>query len=220
MNANDSVGGQAIICSFRREASIVRGFFVETTISQPPIVQVVFVYVFNVHKDLGDSVLLLGSGDAPLITDKKDKTKHMKNIDPTTDEEILPPTRRMVRRPPPDDLLPPLVFRLVGSDWQPLELPPQLRLRASVRVCCRWSGQKPNLCGRPRTNLRGQRRTLHLPLLLLSLSRISWSTNCPDFVLESAGQLAGTWTSVPGITGYSGTLPVNAGTNQFFRLRK
>ncbi|MGA2178273.1 MAG: choice-of-anchor tandem repeat GloVer-containing protein [Verrucomicrobiota bacterium] len=48
---------------------------------------------------------------------------------------------------------------------------------------------------------------------------LSWSTNYPGFVLESIDQLNGTWTSVPGVTGCSATLPVSA-DSQFFRLRK
>ncbi|MGA2178270.1 MAG: choice-of-anchor tandem repeat GloVer-containing protein [Verrucomicrobiota bacterium] len=48
---------------------------------------------------------------------------------------------------------------------------------------------------------------------------LSWSTNYPDFTLESTGDLTGGWTSVPGVTGYSATLPVSA-DSQFFRLRK
>ena len=49
---------------------------------------------------------------------------------------------------------------------------------------------------------------------------LSWSTNFPDLVLESTDQLAGAWTPVPGVTGYSTTLPINPEANQFFRLRK
>jgi uncharacterized repeat protein (TIGR03803 family) len=49
---------------------------------------------------------------------------------------------------------------------------------------------------------------------------LSWSTNYPDFTLESTGNLTGGWTSVPGVTGYSATLPVSPGSNQFFRLRR
>jgi uncharacterized repeat protein (TIGR03803 family) len=49
---------------------------------------------------------------------------------------------------------------------------------------------------------------------------LSWSTNFPDFSLESTGQLADSWTPVPGVTGYSATLSVNPETNRFFRLRK
>ncbi|MGA3283720.1 MAG: choice-of-anchor tandem repeat GloVer-containing protein [Verrucomicrobiota bacterium] len=48
---------------------------------------------------------------------------------------------------------------------------------------------------------------------------LSWSTNYPGFVLEAVDQLNGTWTSVPGVTGYSASLPVSA-DSQFFRLRK
>ena len=66
---------------------------------------------------------------------------------------------------------------------------------------------------------------LDLPRPTLAMSRngtnvdLSWSTNCPDFTLESASQLGDIWTAVPGVTGYSTTLPIVAGTNQFFRLR-
>jgi uncharacterized repeat protein (TIGR03803 family) len=49
---------------------------------------------------------------------------------------------------------------------------------------------------------------------------LSWSTNYPDFALESVSQLGETWTTVPGITGYSATLPLDTASNQFFRLRK
>jgi uncharacterized repeat protein (TIGR03803 family) len=49
---------------------------------------------------------------------------------------------------------------------------------------------------------------------------VSWDTNCPDFTLESMGQLTGTWASVPGVTGYSAVLPLDPETSQFFRLRK
>jgi uncharacterized repeat protein (TIGR03803 family) len=63
-----------------------------------------------------------------------------------------------------------------------------------------------------------------MPKLSISLDEtnvnLSWSTNFLDFTLESTDQLAGTWTPVPGVTGYSATLPVNPETNQFFRLRK
>jgi len=61
------------------------------------------------------------------------------------------------------------------------------------------------------------------PKLAVTLSgtnlNLAWSTNYPDFVLEGADQLDGTWTSIPGVTGYSATLPVGA-ESQFFRLRK
>ncbi|MGA3283721.1 MAG: choice-of-anchor tandem repeat GloVer-containing protein [Verrucomicrobiota bacterium] len=61
------------------------------------------------------------------------------------------------------------------------------------------------------------------PKLAVTLSgtnlNLSWSTNYPGFTLESVAQLDGTWTSVPGVTGYSATLPVSA-DSQFFRLRK
>ncbi|MGA3283718.1 MAG: choice-of-anchor tandem repeat GloVer-containing protein [Verrucomicrobiota bacterium] len=59
------------------------------------------------------------------------------------------------------------------------------------------------------------------PKLAVTLSgtniNLSWSTNYPGFVLESVPQLTGAWTQVPGITGFSATLPV-AATSQFFRL--
>jgi probable HAF family extracellular repeat protein len=62
-----------------------------------------------------------------------------------------------------------------------------------------------------------------IPKLAISLSdanvNLAWSSNFPDFALESTGQVAGTWTPVPDVTGYSATLPVNA-QSQFFRLRK
>jgi uncharacterized repeat protein (TIGR03803 family) len=67
---------------------------------------------------------------------------------------------------------------------------------------------------------------LDLPLPQLAISTgstsvtLSWSTNFPDFALESVAQPGEAWTSVPGVTGYSATLPVNAGMNQFFRLRR
>jgi Tol biopolymer transport system component len=61
------------------------------------------------------------------------------------------------------------------------------------------------------------------PRLAISLNatnvNLSWSTNSPALVLESVNQLGESWTSVPGVTGYSATLPVNA-RNQFFRLKK
>ena len=49
---------------------------------------------------------------------------------------------------------------------------------------------------------------------------LSWNTNCPDFTLESTDQLTNVWAPVPGVTGYSATLPLGPVTNQFFRLRK
>jgi Beta-propeller repeat len=62
------------------------------------------------------------------------------------------------------------------------------------------------------------------PVLAVSLNdtnvNLSWSTNYPAFTLESVAQLGGTWTPVPGVTGYSATLPISAGTNQIFRLRE
>jgi hypothetical protein len=62
-----------------------------------------------------------------------------------------------------------------------------------------------------------------VPKLAISLNNtnvaVSWSTNYPGFTLEGIDQLNGTWTSVPGVTGYSATLPVSA-DSQFFRLRK
>jgi hypothetical protein len=48
---------------------------------------------------------------------------------------------------------------------------------------------------------------------------LSWSTNLAGLMLESVTQLGEAWTPVPGVTGYSATLPVNAGS-QFFRLGK
>jgi hypothetical protein len=47
-----------------------------------------------------------------------------------------------------------------------------------------------------------------------------WGVNATGFALENAGAATGPWTNVPGVTGYSATLPVNIGTNQFFRLNK
>ena len=65
---------------------------------------------------------------------------------------------------------------------------------------------------------------LPLPTLAVSLSstnvNLSWSTNCPNFTLESTDVLTNAWSPVPGVTGYSATLPVGPVTNQFFRLRK
>lgn len=59
------------------------------------------------------------------------------------------------------------------------------------------------------------------PKLAISLEhtnvQLSWSTNFPDFALESAEPSAGVWTPVPGVTGFSATRPV-ATSNQFFRL--
>jgi hypothetical protein len=43
-------------------------------------------------------------------------------------------------------------------------------------------------------------------------------TSFPDFALESTGQLAGAWTPVPEVTGFSVVLPVTA-QNQYFRLK-
>ena len=66
---------------------------------------------------------------------------------------------------------------------------------------------------------------LDLPRPALAISKsgtnidLSWDTNCTDFTLENTDRLGGTWTSVPGVTGYSATLPIVATTNQFFRLR-
>lgn len=48
---------------------------------------------------------------------------------------------------------------------------------------------------------------------------LSCSTNLPGFVLESVTQLGDSWTPVPGVTGYSVTLPINT-DSQFFQLRK
>jgi uncharacterized repeat protein (TIGR03803 family) len=62
------------------------------------------------------------------------------------------------------------------------------------------------------------------PSLAITLNNtnvnLSWNTNCPDYTLESTGDLTGTWTSVSGLTGYSATLPVDTTTNRFFRLKK
>ena len=60
-----------------------------------------------------------------------------------------------------------------------------------------------------------------LPKVAISLDdtnvNLSWSTNFPDYILESANPLGATWTQAPGITGCSATLPLTSG-NQFFRL--
>ena len=62
-----------------------------------------------------------------------------------------------------------------------------------------------------------------LPEMAISLSNgnvnLSWSTNFPDFMLESVYHLGEAWTPVTNITGYSATLPVDS-DSQFFRLRK
>ena len=62
-----------------------------------------------------------------------------------------------------------------------------------------------------------------LPQLAISLSNgnvnLSWSTNFPDFMLESVYQLGEAWTPVSGITGCTATLPVDS-DRRFFRLRK
>ena len=59
------------------------------------------------------------------------------------------------------------------------------------------------------------------PQLFISLDatkvNLSWSTNFPDFALQSTEQVAGAWKSEPGVTGYSATRPAAAGS-QFFRL--
>ena len=61
------------------------------------------------------------------------------------------------------------------------------------------------------------------PVLAVSLNdthiNLSWSTNFPTCILERVPQLGGTWAPVPGVTGYSATLPISA-DSQFFRLRK
>ncbi|MGA2178271.1 MAG: hypothetical protein ABSH15_01620 [Verrucomicrobiota bacterium] len=61
------------------------------------------------------------------------------------------------------------------------------------------------------------------PQVTISLNNtnvnLSWSTNLPNFTLESVARLGDTWTTVPGVTGYSATLPVSA-DSQFFRLRR
>ena len=76
------------------------------------------------------------------------------------------------------------------------------------------------------TNSMGVIFAYDLPRPTLAMSRngtnidLSWSTNCPDFTLESTDHLTNTWTPVTGVTGYSTTLPIGPVTNQFFRLRK
>ena len=61
------------------------------------------------------------------------------------------------------------------------------------------------------------------PQLAISLNHtnvnLNWSTNLPGLMLESVTQFGASWMPVPGVTGYSATLPVNAGS-QFFRLGK
>lgn len=46
---------------------------------------------------------------------------------------------------------------------------------------------------------------------------VSWNTNYPGFMLESTDGLTGGWVTVPGVTGYSATVPVT-NDSQFFRL--
>jgi uncharacterized repeat protein (TIGR03803 family) len=61
------------------------------------------------------------------------------------------------------------------------------------------------------------------PKVAISLSdtnlNLSWSTNYPGFTLESTSDLTSGWTAVPGVTGFSATLPFSA-DRQFYRLRK
>jgi hypothetical protein len=62
-----------------------------------------------------------------------------------------------------------------------------------------------------------------IPKLAITLNNtnvtLSWNTNFTNFTLESTAELNGVWTPVSGVTGSPATLPVNAATNQFFRLR-
>lgn len=62
-----------------------------------------------------------------------------------------------------------------------------------------------------------------LPNLAISLNTtnvtLSWSTNYPDYILESAGDLNGSWTNVAETTNYTVSLPVSS-SNQFFRLKE
>ncbi|MGO8836057.1 MAG: hypothetical protein ACLQAH_02550 [Limisphaerales bacterium] len=83
-------------------------------ISQPTIVQVSFVYVFNVLRDFRNSVLLLGRGNVPLMTDKTKRIKHMKKIVTIIHEKALPAWQGMTPHDPawkmpftPDDVPPP-----------------------------------------------------------------------------------------------------------------
>jgi L-ascorbate metabolism protein UlaG (beta-lactamase superfamily) len=48
---------------------------------------------------------------------------------------------------------------------------------------------------------------------------LSWGTNSPDFMLESADQLTGSWTNVSAATNGTATLPMLT-SNQFFRLKE
>ena len=48
---------------------------------------------------------------------------------------------------------------------------------------------------------------------------LTWSTNYPDYILESTGSLSGTWTDVTDHTNGTVTLPV-VSSNQFFRLKE
>ena len=62
------------------------------------------------------------------------------------------------------------------------------------------------------------------PKLAISVSgtnvNLSWSANFPNITLESTGQLTGTWVTVCGVAGQSAILPIEAGSNRFFRLKK
>ena len=48
---------------------------------------------------------------------------------------------------------------------------------------------------------------------------LTWSTNYPDYTLESTGALSGTWTDVADATNGTVTLPM-VSSNQFFRLKE
>ena len=48
---------------------------------------------------------------------------------------------------------------------------------------------------------------------------LSWSTNYPDYILESTGSLSGPWTDVADATNATVTLPM-VSSNQFFRLKE
>ncbi|MGA3283723.1 MAG: PEP-CTERM sorting domain-containing protein [Verrucomicrobiota bacterium] len=77
------------------------------------------------------------------------------------------------------------------------------------------------------TNPSGQqeawRAVLSSPRLAMTLNGtnagVSWNPIHSEYVLESAAQLGGTWTPVPGVTNCAVTVPVNS-ESQFFRLRK
>ena len=48
---------------------------------------------------------------------------------------------------------------------------------------------------------------------------LTWSTNYPDFILESTGSLTSSWTNVADATNGAATLPM-VSSNQFFRLKE